>query len=58
MEGVMQSNTYLSAKLRNAETVDAMGMLGNLRDKWIGLHEGQLADQVEAPRPRSSIWPR
>jgi ATP-binding cassette subfamily C exporter for protease/lipase len=48
MEGVMQSNAYLGAKLRNAETVQAMGMLGSLRDKWIGLYEGQLLNQSNA----------
>jgi ATP-binding cassette subfamily C exporter for protease/lipase len=48
MEGVVQSNAYLSAKLRNAETVQAMGMLGTLRDKWIGLYEGQLTSQSDA----------
>jgi ATP-binding cassette subfamily C exporter for protease/lipase len=48
MEGVVQSNAYLATKLRNAETVHAMGMLGSLRDKWIGLYEGQLGHQSSA----------
>jgi ATP-binding cassette, subfamily C, bacterial exporter for protease/lipase len=30
---------YLAGKLRNAETVEAMGMLGNLRRRWFTLHD-------------------
>ena len=48
MDGVTQSNAYLAAKLRNAETVEAMGMLGNLRRKWLSLYEMQLESQSDA----------
>jgi ATP-binding cassette subfamily C exporter for protease/lipase len=33
-----QSKAYLTSKLKNIETVEAMGMLGNLRVRWLRLH--------------------
>ncbi|NWG74603.1 MAG: type I secretion system permease/ATPase [Rubrivivax sp.] len=42
------STAYLGAKLRNAETVEALGMVGNLRRRWLALHGRQLARSVEA----------
>lgn len=33
----LQANGYLSGKLRHAEAVESMGMLPNLRRRWIGL---------------------
>lgn len=47
-EGVTQSNAYLIAKLRNAESVEAMGMLSNMRRKWLSLYEMQLDSQTDA----------
>ena len=38
-EGQMESMAYLQAKLRNAETVEALGMLGNLRRHWLAIQE-------------------
>lgn len=38
-EGQMESTAYLHGKLRNAETVEAMGMLGSLRRHWLGIQE-------------------
>lgn len=35
----MESNTYLIGKLRNAETVEALGMLGALRQHWLAIQE-------------------
>jgi ATP-binding cassette, subfamily C, bacterial exporter for protease/lipase len=35
----LESHGYLQAKLRNAETVEALGMLGNLRRQWLSVHE-------------------
>lgn len=49
-EDNVQSSTYLAAKLRNAETVHAMGMLGNLRRQWLALYEGQLESGLDAQR--------
>lgn len=34
----VKSKAYLSSKLKNAESVEAMGMLGNLRALWIDYH--------------------
>lgn len=50
MDGTVESNTYLASKLRNAEPVLAMGMLGNLRSQWLSLYENQLLKQVDAFR--------
>jgi ATP-binding cassette, subfamily C, bacterial exporter for protease/lipase len=47
-DSVVDTNTYLAAKLRNAETVEAMGMLGHLRKLWLVSHEKQLAAQADA----------
>ena len=33
-----KSKAYLYSKLKNAEPVEAMGMLGNLRGRWLSLH--------------------
>lgn len=37
----VDSNAYLIGKLRNAETVEAFGMLKNLRSRWLSLHDRQ-----------------
>jgi len=34
---------YVQSKLRNIEPIYAMGMLGNIREHWTGLHEQSLA---------------
>jgi len=34
----LQSKAYLTSKLKNIETVEAMGMVGNLRARWLRLH--------------------
>ena len=35
----VESTGYLLGKLRNAETVEAMGMLGSLRRRWFSIHD-------------------
>ncbi len=55
MSGAVQSSTYLASKLRNAETVQAMGMLGNLRRQWLALYESQLGQQVAAQRSAHQV---
>jgi ATP-binding cassette subfamily C exporter for protease/lipase len=40
-EQALDSGQYLQAKLRNAETVEGMGMQANLRRQWMALHEKQ-----------------
>ena len=47
-ELALDTQAYLQAKLRNAETVEAMGMLGNLRQQWLALYERQLAAHADA----------
>jgi len=44
----IQSIRYADSCLRNAEVVDAMGMEGNLRKKWLERHSGFLQDQASA----------
>jgi ATP-binding cassette subfamily C exporter for protease/lipase len=43
-----QTNAHLAMRLRNAETVQAMGMLGDMRRQWLGLYRQQVADQQAA----------
>ncbi|WP_088285370.1 type I secretion system permease/ATPase [Ideonella sp. A 288] len=47
-ELALESGQYLQAKLRNAETVEAMGMQGNLRYQWLALHDKQMASHAQA----------
>ncbi len=35
----IQSSNYLSGKLRNAETIEAFGMLADLRRRWLSIHD-------------------
>lgn len=44
----VQSNAYLAGKLRNSDTVEALGMLGDLRRRWLYIHEQQGALQEAA----------
>lgn len=42
------TTNFLYGKLRNGETIEAMGMLGNLRRQWQRLHVAQLDSQSQA----------
>ncbi|MBH9553322.1 type I secretion system permease/ATPase [Inhella sp. 4Y17] len=42
------STSFLVGKLRNAETIEALGMQGNLRRQWQAGYEAQLAQQGDA----------
>ncbi|MBK8530131.1 MAG: type I secretion system permease/ATPase [Rubrivivax sp.] len=44
----LETSSYLQSKMRNAETVEALGMLGNLRRLWQLLHERESARQADA----------
>lgn len=48
MQTQVAADSYLNGKLRNAETVHAMGMLPHLRSRWQALHEAQLHAQGSA----------
>jgi len=41
-EAGVQVNTYLHSKLRNAEIIESLGMLGNLRRRWHLRHQQHL----------------
>jgi ATP-binding cassette, subfamily C, bacterial exporter for protease/lipase len=43
----LESGTYVQTKLRNAETVEALGMLGNLRRQWLDVHEKHMASSAD-----------
>ncbi len=43
LEAANETNAFLFAKARNAETVEAMGMLGNLRRLWLQSHHRQMS---------------
>ncbi len=47
-ERSQESAQYLHAKLRNAETVESMGMLDNLRVQWLGLNRVAMDSQALA----------
>lgn len=47
-ESLIESNTYLQAKLRNAEAAQAMGMVGSLRRHWLAIHDKQHAQEATA----------
>lgn len=42
------TNAYLAGKLRNAEVVEAMGMLGNLKRRWLLLYKEQAGAHWQA----------
>ena len=44
------SSAFLSNKLRNAEVVEALGMLGNLRRRWLRLYLDQVVHFSDAQR--------
>lgn len=41
----VESTQFLQSKLRNAETIEAMGMSDALREQWLALNERQKAEQ-------------
>jgi ATP-binding cassette, subfamily C, bacterial exporter for protease/lipase len=44
----VDANTYLQSKLRNAEIIESMGMLDNLRHRWAKWHRTYLARSTDA----------
>ena len=49
------ASTYAGANLRNAEAIEAMGMLGHVRDFWYRKHESFLKLQALASERASAI---
>jgi len=43
-----QSQLALTNHLRNAEVIESMGMLPNIRQRWLGLHQKQIRLQAAA----------
>jgi ATP-binding cassette subfamily C exporter for protease/lipase len=41
-EAGVQANTYVYSKLRNAEVIESLGMLGDLRRRWMTRHQKHL----------------
>lgn len=44
----IQSTTALNNNLRNAEVIEAMGMLPNVRKRWYSVHQKHLQSQAQA----------
>ena len=42
MDAAQVANTYVGAKLKNSEIVESLGMLANLRTRWLRLYLGHL----------------
>ena len=51
----VQSSTVATNNLRNAEVIEAMGMLPNMRSRWYAMHEKFLALQAEASQKASTV---
>jgi len=49
------ANTLLSRDLANAEVIKAMGMLPNLRRRWLGFHHAFLQQQTIASQRAAAI---
>jgi len=43
-EAAKQENRFAVSKLRNAEVIESMGMLGSLRQRWLGRHRNYLSN--------------
>lgn len=55
LEAAAATGSFLGAKLRNAETVEALGMVGALRRRWMALHQVQLARAGEAAEVQARL---
>lgn len=44
----LETSSYVNAKLRNAETIEALGMQPNLKRLWLDLHDREQAQQATA----------
>jgi ATP-binding cassette subfamily C exporter for protease/lipase len=51
----LQANSYLSGKLRHTEVVESMGMIPNLRRRWIGLVERQFQGREQSHQQQQRI---
>ncbi len=48
MELVSQLHAYVQSKLKNAEIIESLGMLGDLRRRWLSRHQQCLRQHHEA----------
>jgi ATP-binding cassette, subfamily C, bacterial exporter for protease/lipase len=51
----VQSSAVATNNLRNAEVIEAMGMLPNMRRRWYAMHEKFLALQAEASQKAATV---
>ena len=51
----MRAGAYLGGKLQHAETVEALGMLSNLRRHWFALHQEQNLHAYEAQHLQQQV---
>ncbi len=47
-KNAVAANQYMSTNLRNAEVVDSMGMLSNIRQRWFAKNQEALVQQAKA----------
>ena len=51
----ISASQQATANLRNADTIEAMGMLGTLRARWFGQHQAFLAQQNLASEKTAAV---
>lgn len=51
----VQSSAAATNNLRNAEVIEAMGMLPNMRNRWYAMHQKFLQLQAEASRKAATV---
>lgn len=51
----VQSSAIATNNLRNAEVIEAMGMLPNMRTRWYAMHKKFLALQAEASQKAATV---
>ena len=58
MKATADTNSYLQSKLRNAEVLESMGMVSNLRNRWNTRHEAStlINTSAQALTNRITSW--
>lgn len=58
IKATTETNNYLQSKLKNAEVLESMGMIGNLRNRWNSKHEASTAKNTssQALTSRITAW--
>lgn len=54
-DAATQTQLFVQSKMRNSEVIEAMGMLGDLRRRWLSRHRNHLLLHTEAQHRTHSI---